>query len=105
MASLLKAGFDPNQPRDDGGRWTDAGGGANGSGNETAGKTRPVRVASATPETMSDATQLAMAPDRHWERHPNREFRQSIAEAERSAEHANHGYEQHNQNDNAVGRY
>ena len=72
---------------------------------ETPPARRPIRVASATPETMSDATQLAMAPDRHWERHPNPEFRQGIAEAERSDEHANHGYEQRNPTSNALGRY
>jgi hypothetical protein len=34
--------------------------------------------------------------DRVWERHSNAEFRHAIAQAERSAEHRNHGYRQYN---------
>ncbi len=36
--ALLKAGFDPNQPRDDHGRWTD-GGGASGDGGDASSAT------------------------------------------------------------------
>lgn len=50
VADLVKAGFDPGQPRDGGGRWTDAG--SNGS----AGEARPmgVEIADAS-EGLSDA--------------------------------------------------
>jgi hypothetical protein len=107
-ATLLKAGYDPAQPRDEGGRWTDAGGGTGdlgGGANEGAPARRPTQVASAMPTTLSDATQVAAASGRHWEGHPNPEFRQGLAEAERSAEHKNHGYQQRNQGSNALGRY
>ena len=105
MAEFVKAGFDPSQPRDEGGRWTGTGGGGSGTAGETAPSRRPVQVASATPETMSDATQVAAAPDKTWERHPNPEIRQAIAEAERSAAKPNHGYQERNQKSNALGRY
>lgn len=101
---FIKAGYDPAQSRDEGGRWSGGGGGGDATSGDASPARRPVQVASATPETMSDAVQVAAAPDRHWERHPNPEFRQAIAEAERSTEHKNHGYQQHNPS-GALGRY
>jgi hypothetical protein len=40
-----------------------------------------------------------------WQAAPNGDFRARIAQAERSAEHANHGYGQRNPNSGAMGRY
>src|SRR5512134_108990 len=38
---FIKAGYDPAQPRDDGGRWTDAGGGGGGGGDGSSGDGSP----------------------------------------------------------------
>ncbi len=51
-ADLVKVGFDPSQPRDEGGRWTSEGGG-DGAGADAAGVT-PVQIADAS-EGISDA--------------------------------------------------
>jgi hypothetical protein len=76
---------------------------------------KPVQVAAherTAPEGSADMelAQARTAPraqvDRSWERFPNPEFRQAIAEAERSAERAGHGYGLRNESgSSAIGRY
>ena len=44
-AWALKAGFNPDQPRDDRGQWTDEGGGNGGNTDQSNGKTDTVQVA------------------------------------------------------------
>lgn len=48
---------------------------------------------------------LSGVGNRAWEAAPNAEFRQRIAQAERSAEHAQHGYGLRNPTSGALGRY
>jgi len=57
----------------------------------------------ATPRVRGVA--LSGVGQRPWEAAPNPEFRQRIAQAERSAEHAQHGYGERNPSSGALGRY
>ena len=57
----------------------------------------------ATPRVRGVA--LSGLGQRPWEAAPNPEFRQRIAQAERSAEHAQHGYGERNPSSGALGRY
>ncbi len=57
----------------------------------------------ATPRVRGVA--LSGVGQRPWEAAPNPEFRQRIAQAERSAEHAQHGYGERNPRSGALGRY
>lgn len=57
----------------------------------------------ATPRARGVA--LSGVGTRAWEAAPNPEFRQRIAQAERSAEHARDGYGQRNPSSGALGRY
>ncbi len=61
-ADLVKVGFDPSQPRDEGGRWTSEGGG-DGAAADAAGVT-PVQIADAS-EGISDAGGILPVADAH----------------------------------------
>lgn len=103
---LLKANFNPDETRDDRGRWSDdvAGdfilddpaeeGSAGSSGSE---------------QIPTAAGRASAAVSRAWEHYPNADFRNRLAIAERSAEHQNFGYGEVNNANNpkliALGRY
>ncbi|MBY0339362.1 MAG: hypothetical protein K2X11_22300 [Acetobacteraceae bacterium] len=86
-----------------------------------AGRATPAPAARARPEGSFDlalarATEAApprgrplsgigAAPLQAWQAAPNGDFRHRIAQAERSAEHANNGYGQRNPSSGALGRY
>ncbi len=72
---LLKANFDPAQPRDDKGRWT---------GDSDAGTVVPVRSRQQSPRTNPHT----------WERFPNSDFRNRLAVAERTADRPHFGYQE-----------
>jgi hypothetical protein len=99
---LLKYNFDPNEPRDWHGRWTDEGdGGSGSSGDEGGGGDGGDEAAG---DAGSPGPQLANI-DRAWERYPNSEFRARLAEAEQSAGKPNFGYGDVNSRSGALGRY
>ncbi|MGH7063608.1 MAG: hypothetical protein ACREET_05980 [Stellaceae bacterium] len=102
---LLKANFNPDEPRDDRGRWTDdvegdfilddpADEGSGSSGGE---------------QTPTAAGGSGPAVARVWEHYPNADFRNRLAIAEGSANHQNFGYSEVNNASNpnliALGRY
>ncbi len=105
--SLLKANFNPNEPRDDRGRWTDDvegdfildDPGEEGSAGSNAAPTRPrpPRAAAVQPSRAPGSTI------------PNADFRNRLAIAEGSAKHQNFGYDEVNNSNNpnliALGRY
>lgn len=96
---LLKANFNPDQPRDEKGRWADGGDVGQGSeGRSSGGGVAPSNASGSGP-TISSA----------WENFPNADFRNRLAIAETTAEHKNFGYgEVHNSTDPdriALGRY
>lgn len=70
---LLKANFNPAQPRDANGRWT---------ADSNAGTAVPARSRQQSPRTNP----------RTWERFPNPDFRNRLAVAERTAGHPHFGY-------------
>lgn len=108
--TLLKAGFNPDEPRDAQGRWTDEigsnfifilddlGGGQEGSAGSSGRNPIPTSAGGSGP-----------AVARAWEQYPNADFRNRLAIAEQSAGHKNFGYaEANNINDPkliALGRY
>ncbi len=63
----------------------------------------PVAVAARTASPLPGPAQAVDL--RPWETQTNSDFRQRIAEAERSAEHARHGYGLRNPSSGALGRY
>jgi hypothetical protein len=89
---LLKANFNPAEPRDAHGRWTNDGG--------DTGTIVPVR---------SDGHSPTAADSRAWESQPNADFRNRLAVAEQTADKPNFGYDEvHNSADPrriALGRY
>ncbi|MGH7059005.1 MAG: hypothetical protein ACREFH_01360 [Stellaceae bacterium] len=107
---MLKAGFNPDEPRDARGRWTedsgnnfvfildDPGDGPDGSAGSSGRNPVPTGAGGNGP-----------AVGRAWEHYPNADFRNRLATAERTAGHANYGYgEVNNGNDPihvALGRY
>jgi hypothetical protein len=62
----LEEKYSPSQPRDDRGRWTDAGAGANGDGSAASGSARladaATNVATPTPTVLNDATPDPIVP-------------------------------------------
>ena len=85
--SLRNGGrYDPNQPRDDHGRWTSTGGGS--------GRGRKSLLHKAAGESSQP-----------WTKYPNSDFRQKIAEAEGSVNGPNSGYGEVNSSSGALGRY
>jgi hypothetical protein len=90
---LLKANFNPAQPRDDKGRWTDDG---------DAVAVLPVRSPQRSPRVNP----------RTWESFPNSDFRSRLAIAERTADRPHFGYREvldrtdaNGQRHIALGRY
>jgi hypothetical protein len=108
--SLLKANFNPDEPRDDHGRWIESTGGnfififddphEGDEGSTGSGSRNPV---------PTNAGGKGPAVPRAWEHYPNADFRNRLAIAEQSAGHKNFGYgEANNINDPkliALGRY
>lgn len=92
--TLLRASFNPAEPRDRQGRWTDADYGGSGS---NGGNIPSNAGGSGGPITPA------------WKNYPNADFRNRLAIAERSAEHKNFGYGEVNNRNNpnliALGRY
>jgi hypothetical protein len=84
---MLKYNFNPLQPRDWHGRWSDY----------SSGRITPARTAS-TPRSWSSR-------GRAWERFPNAEFRNRLAIAEGSADKGDFGYSEIHQTADALGRY
>ncbi len=103
---LLKANFNPDEPRDDRGRWTDDIGGDfilddppdEGTAGSSRGDLSPTSAGGNGPTVP-----------RAWEHCPNADFRNRLATAEQTADHKNFGYgEVNNGNDPkrvALGRY
>ena len=82
--ALLKANFNPDEPRDQHGRW---------AGDDADGTSSPAGRGGA-----------ARNP-RAWENHRNPEFRNRLASAEGNADKPNFGYGEVNEKAGALGRY
>jgi hypothetical protein len=107
-AALLKANFNSAEPRDAQGRWTDdddAGGGVGSSGGTIP--TSSGRSGGGAIPTSAGGNGPAIS--RAWENYPNADFRNRLADAERTGDKKNFGYgEVHNSTDPsriALGRY
>lgn len=108
--ALLKANFNPAEPRDAQGRWTDDDDAGGGEGNRSGGGIVPTSSGgSSGPMIPTNAGGNGRAISRTWENFPNADFRNRLAEAEKTADRRNFGYgEVHNSTDPnriALGRY
>lgn len=90
--ALLKANYNPNEPRDAHGRWTDAESGEGGKpgahgipGGENSGSSGGQNM-----PTSAGGSGAAMSPV--WKNYPNADFRNRLAEAEGSQKPGDFGY-------------
>lgn len=87
--ALLKANFDPAQPRNERGRW---------ARDVASGNLSPVRTGGASRRSRS-------RNPRTWESYPNADFHNRLAIAENSADKPDFGYGEVRQSNGALGRY